>query len=55
MTNGIKPKDRKLSSAIEAAIKNIELHMDFSDGKDNHLLTDFAIPQLKEGIARLRQ
>lgn len=60
MTNGIKPKAAssrglQCSDILTAAIKNIQLHMDFSDGIDNHHLTDFAIPQLEEVIARLKR
>jgi len=58
MTEGIKPKTRSLSDTVDAAIKNIELHINLETGDficSNHLLTDFAIPQLKEAIARLRR
>ena len=58
---GIKPKSSSskgvmLSDIAEAALKNIELYMTKTDGfgQEFELLTDFAVPQLKEIIKRLK-
>ena len=42
-----------MSDVIQAAIKNIELHVTTHGDDDNELLTEWAIPQLRSVLDRL--
>jgi len=61
MLVGIEPESItgsvRLSDRIDAAIKNIEMYLDNVETYDEslELLTDYALPQLREVRARLRK